>query len=440
MKKFIYLGISIAILATGIFFLYKKTPDNAGVADLEIKKTADKDRVKAGDTLTYTMTVTNRGPETAKNVTVTDNLPFGVTVKSLSAAGGECITIVGVPICDFESLSPDQSVSVLLTVTVEEAATTLVNTARVASSGNDKDPKENNRADLITGLQKDDTKQANVPVQKKQPLPIPPPSKIADLSLEMTADKDTVQLGDTLMYTIKVTNLGLGVASDVIITDYLPLGAGVKSVSTTLGYCSTVFFGLPICGVDILNPQESFEIKLMIEIDAAVSQKNSDALFHEAFVESADNDDEPEDNNEDDVVTGLKKDTKPVNAPAVEPRKVESKKISYGGFSCGFEEAILESAIDTEEVRLTLLPETNPENGIVVFRGGFPSYQATHVALFPGDIESPTNNLAKIKFSADKNKITLVGIDRASGFQLCTGFFEKGVAPERGGLIPAPAN
>jgi uncharacterized repeat protein (TIGR01451 family) len=53
-------------------------------ADLEISKADSPDPVTVGDNLTYTITVTNNGPDAAANVVVTDTLPSGVTFVSAS--------------------------------------------------------------------------------------------------------------------------------------------------------------------------------------------------------------------------------------------------------------------------------------------------------------------------------------------------------------------
>jgi uncharacterized repeat protein (TIGR01451 family) len=58
------------------------------IADLSITKTDSPDPVTTGNDLTYTVTVTNHGPDTATSVTVTDNLPTGTTFVSCSSTGG----------------------------------------------------------------------------------------------------------------------------------------------------------------------------------------------------------------------------------------------------------------------------------------------------------------------------------------------------------------
>lgn len=47
--------------------------------DIELNKTIDKSAAKRGDTVIYTLSATNKGPNNATNIAVTDNLPAGVS-------------------------------------------------------------------------------------------------------------------------------------------------------------------------------------------------------------------------------------------------------------------------------------------------------------------------------------------------------------------------
>lgn len=56
--------------------------------DIELKKSADKDRIKEGETITFTITVQNYGVDPATNVVVTDALPAGISLISATPSTG----------------------------------------------------------------------------------------------------------------------------------------------------------------------------------------------------------------------------------------------------------------------------------------------------------------------------------------------------------------
>ena len=69
------------------------TTNSLSLADLEITNVDAPDPVVAGQNLTYTITVTNNGPDPAGTVSLTDTLPAGTTFVSLSTPGGwSCTT------------------------------------------------------------------------------------------------------------------------------------------------------------------------------------------------------------------------------------------------------------------------------------------------------------------------------------------------------------
>ena len=59
-------------------------------ADLSIVKSDNPDPVVSGGTLTYTLAVNNAGPDTASGVVVTDTLPAGFSVTSVTHSQGSC--------------------------------------------------------------------------------------------------------------------------------------------------------------------------------------------------------------------------------------------------------------------------------------------------------------------------------------------------------------
>jgi uncharacterized repeat protein (TIGR01451 family)/CSLREA domain-containing protein len=110
-------------------------------ADLEISKVDSPDPVTVGENLTYTITVTNRGPDAAANVVVTDTLPSGVTFVSASP---ECVHVAGVVTCNLGNIPAGGSVTITIVVT-PTAPGTISNTARVTSDT--LDPNTDNSSD-----------------------------------------------------------------------------------------------------------------------------------------------------------------------------------------------------------------------------------------------------------------------------------------------------
>jgi uncharacterized repeat protein (TIGR01451 family) len=101
-------------------------------ADLSITMTDSPDPVSPGRNITYTMTVTNNGHDTARNVVVTDDLPASVTFVSAYSTQGNCGETGGLVTCNFGDMENGAVVTATITVTAT-AAITLSNTASVSS-------------------------------------------------------------------------------------------------------------------------------------------------------------------------------------------------------------------------------------------------------------------------------------------------------------------
>jgi uncharacterized repeat protein (TIGR01451 family) len=118
-------------------------------ADLAISKMVSAGTVNAGDSLTYTIMVTNNGPGPAATVTVADTLPSALgSITCLADSGGVCGGSGNNRLVSFNSLASGTTATITLTGTV--ACTTpnntiLSNTA-VASSAITPDPVLTNNA------------------------------------------------------------------------------------------------------------------------------------------------------------------------------------------------------------------------------------------------------------------------------------------------------
>ena len=176
---------------------------NTGVealADVEIEKSASHAIVNHGDTLTYTLLVTNHGPSTAENVVVNDVLPAGLinptfTVDTVSHGEWTGTHTIG-------SLLDEDTRTIVITgvIAADAPEGLLSNTATVTSTTPDYNLDNN-------------TSTAETTVEAE-----------ADISVNKQASHDVVNPGDTLTYTLIVTNHGPSTAVAVTVTDPLPAG------------------------------------------------------------------------------------------------------------------------------------------------------------------------------------------------------------------------
>lgn len=152
---------------------------------LSLNVTADSYQVAVGDTLTYTVTLTNNGTETAADTDVTIILSKGrLADMGAEATEDTSITASGSGwTWKISSLNPGESKRFQLTGTVQSGPCLYLRAWIVGGSG------EQIGATGATVM-----------------LPV--------LSIEMTADKSSAAPGDALIYTVTVTNTG-GSGSDL---------------------------------------------------------------------------------------------------------------------------------------------------------------------------------------------------------------------------------
>jgi uncharacterized repeat protein (TIGR01451 family) len=184
--------------------------------DLSITKADSADPVAPGDSFTYTVTVTNAGPDDATGVVVTDPIPSELTVTAVASSGsGACIAAGNLVTCSMDPLVVGVAWTITVTVDVPSDATpgTVTNTATVAGAG-DTDPSNDAASETTT---------------------IGEVVGSADLVVTKTVDDTSPHEGDTIEYTVTVTNNGSDRATGVQVTDLLPAGLTFVSGSATQG-------------------------------------------------------------------------------------------------------------------------------------------------------------------------------------------------------------
>jgi uncharacterized repeat protein (TIGR01451 family) len=128
--------------------------NNPTFADLSIVKSDSPDPIFPTATLTYTLSVTNGGPDTTQSVVVTDTLPSQVTfVDCSSNQGGICGGTSTVPTVTFSSLANGVTATITIHVTVNSnvtAGTVISNTASVTSATTDSVPGNNTESEDTT--------------------------------------------------------------------------------------------------------------------------------------------------------------------------------------------------------------------------------------------------------------------------------------------------
>jgi uncharacterized repeat protein (TIGR01451 family) len=193
----------------------------ATVADLAVTKTNGTAPVTAGQASTYTMVITNNGPEAAPNATLTDNLPAQMTFTSLTAPGGwNCTTpavgTAGAVSCSTPSMAAGVTATFVLSVTVVPSTpggSTISNTVNVNSGAFDPVLSNNQATDTDTVIV--------APVT-------------ADLAIAKSNGGTQLVAGGSTTYTLTVTNLGPDEVAGAVVTDIAPAGLAFASWTCTV--------------------------------------------------------------------------------------------------------------------------------------------------------------------------------------------------------------
>lgn len=183
------------------------------VTDILLEKTVDAPDTGSGDTITYTLTVTNLSSTiTASGVTVNDLLPSQITYIGQSATIGVYDQNTGE--WAVGDLPPSSSAELEITATINDTNTpTITNTASATTITSESDISNNNDS-----------------------VDINPTAPVADVSVTKVANAPTPTLGSIITYTITATNnSATDIAYGMTVTDHLPPQVSFLAEGATSG-------------------------------------------------------------------------------------------------------------------------------------------------------------------------------------------------------------
>ena len=132
-------ALLVALTATAVGLLTAAPAITApgDTANLRITKSDSPDPVTVGQTLTYTIDVSNLGPDAATGTTVTDRLPANVDFVSVQTTNGTCSRNGRIVTCQVGNLAGSGSEATITIRIKPRRAGTITNTAEVESVEND---------------------------------------------------------------------------------------------------------------------------------------------------------------------------------------------------------------------------------------------------------------------------------------------------------------
>jgi uncharacterized delta-60 repeat protein/uncharacterized repeat protein (TIGR01451 family) len=200
--------VNTGIISNG--WSLKLTPGVPAAADIGLSMLASSSNIVAGNSVTFTIGVTNYGPSTASNVVVSDTLPVSAIYVSSSAGGSTNVPgLVTWPLSGTLPANSFTNLSVTVQLNTPGSAT---NSVGFTAGTTDANP---------------DDDAAVVVVNVAAPT--------ADLVLSMVGVPNPVLLGNYVTNTLTVSNAGPATAIAVGLTNTIPAAASFSS-ATPAGY------------------------------------------------------------------------------------------------------------------------------------------------------------------------------------------------------------
>jgi uncharacterized repeat protein (TIGR01451 family) len=163
--------------------------------------------------VTFTVTVTNRGPGAVSAITLTNVVPAGLALVSVTPSQGSCNSAGGVINCNLGSLAVNGSASISVTANATTSGG-FSDTATVSLFETDTNPANDSAAASVTV------------------------NPLADLGISQTAAPNPVAAGSNTTASIVITNRGPSSATGVVFTNLVSAGTAVMAIQPSQGSCT----------------------------------------------------------------------------------------------------------------------------------------------------------------------------------------------------------
>jgi len=247
-------------------------------ANLALTSQTSASQVVAGDPFTYTVQLTNSGPDDAQNVVFSDIPPAGVTFNSCSSTSGDCAVSDGGASLNLATLADGATLTITIQATLNASVadgTSLVNTPSVTSSTSDPDTSNNSGS----------AASASITVENR-----------SDLFVITEANLTAVKSLGNLVYTVTVTNLGPFRAAAVTLVDPVPADSAFVSMNSGGASCTAPAVGQVgtiTCNFGNLDSGASVTMTITVKISGSA---NKTSITNTAVASSSNFDPNPANN------------------------------------------------------------------------------------------------------------------------------------------------
>ncbi|MEZ4886641.1 MAG: PQQ-dependent sugar dehydrogenase [Chitinophagales bacterium] len=229
-------------------------PATGNNIDLELDIVCNVSEFNLYQNITYTVSVTNKGPATATGITVANALPAGLAFTSKTESQGNFNFWGGLWTVGSLNAGATATLDIVLFTLNNSAAIT--NFAQVkAANENDSDSTPNNSSGVPT---EDDEGSVTI-------IPAGSSNNQIDLALSKTASVSSAQAGDNFTYQITVVNNGTTAATGVTVEDILPSNLTFNSSTASKGSYND---GTGIWNIGSLGIGAAASLNINVTVDA----------------------------------------------------------------------------------------------------------------------------------------------------------------------------